>query len=151
MSYPPNSPSIICRNPQHGIYIAGLIPDAKPTVPSSSHKSSASSSHSRTSSSSTISWDISSTTPHNTHTTTCAESGCNNKVNIIPFSVLGGFDALDGAMNIKARCNKCEPAVIMAQLPEGHIPGWKGEEVMSFAAQKWEEAGEGEEVVEGQW
>jgi hypothetical protein len=150
MSYPPNSPTIIRRNPQHGIQIAGLTPDATPTLPSSSHKSSASS-HSRNSSSSSTSWDISSTTPHNTHITVCVEPNCTNKIAIIPFSVQGGFDALDGAVNIKARCNKCEPAVVMAQLPEEHVPGWKGEEVISFAEQKWEEVGEGEEEVEGQW
>ena len=57
---------------------------------------------------------------------------------------------LEGGVYIKARCKECEPPVATPQLPEGHIMGWKGEEV--FPEVKWEEAGTGEEeeVVKGQ-
>jgi hypothetical protein len=125
MSYAPSSPEVVRRSPQYGIHIAGGTPCPK-IFPSSK------SSHFRnTSSSSSSPWNI--PTPHNTHTTTRAELHCNNKIAVIPFSVQGGFGALDGTLNVKLRCKKCGLSIVPAQLPEGHIMGWKGEEVTPFA------------------
>ncbi|KAH6875668.1 hypothetical protein BKA58DRAFT_125994 [Alternaria rosae] len=107
MSYPPNSPEIVRRHPQHGIRAAGGIATSSP--------------HSHSSSSMDV------------HTIICAEDDCNNKLDVLPHGHYAGLVGKDSVIYIKARCKECEPPVTVASWWEGYkeseegSDGWKEE------------------------
>jgi hypothetical protein len=96
MSYPPNSPEIIRRSPQHGITTSG-----KSTARFSSSGSSTKFS----------SYQSQSSTSNYACTIVCVESGCGNNISVIPHGVNAGLTGMDSAIHIKARCKDCEPPV----------------------------------------
>ena len=100
MSYPPNSPDIVSRKPQHGIRTASDIGALSPP----SHSSS----------------------PMDVRTIICAEDDCNNKLDVVPHGHHAGLVGKDSAIYIKARCKECEPPVTVASWWEGYEKSEEG-------------------------
>jgi hypothetical protein len=104
MSYPPNSPEVVRRNPQHGIRVAGgSILTLLSLRSSPSYLMSA-------------------------RTIVCAEPDCSNKFDIVPHGFHAGLAGRDSAIHIKARCKACEPPVTVASWWEGYQKSEEGSE-----------------------
>ena len=97
MTQPPNKPSIVHRSPLHGLHLhtTSPSPNGSPTKSLESYAS-----------------------PPQTLTVTCSEPHCNNAVIVIPHGVNTSIQSTSGetVIYIKARCNECEPPVLVFDL-----------------------------------
>ena len=106
MSYPPNSPIVAKRGPQHGINITNTPPPRlKLDAYSSPHT--------------TKFWDKSPSSK-NVLAVNCTQNGCSNTVAVVPFG------HHEGAMHVKVRCKECQIPILMAR-KEYEVPeDWAG-------------------------
>src|SRR5690242_14273325 len=121
MSYPPNSPELALRSPQHGVVTMrpfSLSTCSVPHAPTPPNSPSTSTYSSRGSSSTSTAPTIPTGSPaakaarKDAITVHCAQQGCANTVDIIPFGDHG-----HGQMYVNVKCDECQvPRIFVERL-----------------------------------
>ncbi|KAH7070488.1 hypothetical protein BKA63DRAFT_568869 [Paraphoma chrysanthemicola] len=148
MSYPPNSPKLALRSPQHGVVTMRpfalstcSVPHAPtpPNSPSTSTCSSRGSSSTSTVSTAPTGSPAFKVAPKDAITVHCAQQGCANTLDVVP---LGDHGHGHGQMYVKVKCDECQVPMIIVERIKSEKEGEEERE--------WEEKID-EVVMDGEW